>query len=49
MLGMFLLVRSRANGWIALFAASMLLLGAPVLVFSVLFRGMARPGGREGG
>jgi hypothetical protein len=49
MLGIFLLVRSRANGWIALFAASMLLLGAPVLVFSVLFRGMARSDGGEGG
>jgi len=46
MLGMLLLVRSRANGWIALFAAPMLLLGAPVLLFSVLFRGLARPGGR---
>jgi hypothetical protein len=47
-LGMLLLVRSRTNGWIALFAAPMLLFFAPVLVCSVLFRGLARTGGDEG-
>jgi len=40
-LGMLLLVRSRTNGWVALFAAPILLLCAPVLVFSVLFRALA--------
>lgn len=47
MLGMLLLVRSRTNGWIALFAAPMMLLCAPMLVFSLFFRGFARAGGRE--
>jgi hypothetical protein len=41
-LGMLVLVCSRTNGWIALFAAPMLLFCAPVLVFSILFRGLAR-------
>lgn len=41
MLGMFLLVKARANGWIALFAAPMMLVCAPVLVFSLLFRSFA--------
>lgn len=44
MLGMILLVKSRTNGWIALVAAPLMLFGAPVLVFSVLFRGLARAG-----
>ena len=48
-LGMFLLIRAKTNGWVALFVAPMLLCCAPVLVFSVLFRGLARAGGGEGG
>jgi hypothetical protein len=44
LLGMLLLIRVKTNGWIALFAAPMLLLCAPVLVLSVLFRSLARPG-----
>ena len=48
MLAMLLLVRSRTNGWIALFAAPLMLFCAPVLVFSVFFRGLARGGGSEG-
>jgi hypothetical protein len=47
LLGMLLLIRSRTSGWIALFAAPMLLAWAPVLVFTVLFRGMARTDGGE--
>jgi hypothetical protein len=46
MLGMYLLIRSKTNGWIGLFAAPVMLVCAPVLVFSVLFRGLA--GGRDG-
>ena len=45
MLGMLLLIRAKTNAWVALVAAPMLLFGAPVLVFSVLFRGLARGGG----
>ena len=41
MLGMLLLVRSRTNGWIALFAAPLMLLCAPMLVFSIFFRGFS--------
>jgi hypothetical protein len=48
MLGMLLLVRSRTNGWIALYAAPLLLLFAPVLALSFLFRDLARVGGGEG-
>lgn len=44
-LGMLLLVKRRTNAWIALFAAPPLLLAAPVLVFAVLFRGLAQAGG----
>ena len=47
MLGMLLLVRARTSGWIALFAAPMMLFCAPVLLFSVLFRGLARAGRSE--
>lgn len=43
-LGIFLLVRSRTNLWIALIAAPLLLLCAPVLVFTVLFRRLAQVG-----
>lgn len=49
MLGMLLLIRAKTNGWVALFAAPILLCCAPVLVFSVLFRGLARADGGEGG
>lgn len=45
MFGMLLLIRAKTNGWVALVAAPVLLFGAPVLVFSVLFRGLARVGG----
>jgi hypothetical protein len=45
MLGIFLLVKARTNGWIALFVAPMLLVFSPVLVFSVLFRSLARADG----
>ncbi len=48
MLGMFLLVKARTNGWIALFAAPMMLACAPVLAFSVLFRSLARADGSGG-
>jgi hypothetical protein len=42
MLGIFLLVKARTNGWIALFVAPIMLFGAPVLVFSGFFFGFAR-------
>jgi hypothetical protein len=48
LLGILLLIRAKTNGWIALFAAPLLLLCAPVLVFSVLFRGMARTASGDG-
>ena len=41
MFAMLLLVKSRTNGWIALFAALAQLLAAPVLVFAILFRSLA--------
>jgi hypothetical protein len=47
MLAVFLLVRTRTNGWIALYAAPLQLVAAPVLLFAVLFRGLAGP--RAGG
>lgn len=49
LLGMLLLIRAKTNGWIALFAAPLLLAGAPVLMFSVLFRGLARADSGGGG
>ncbi len=48
LLGLLLLVRSRTNGWLALFAAPVLLLGAPVVALAVLFRGFAQGGDRPG-
>ena len=45
MLGVFLLIKARTNGWIALYAAPLMLFCAPVLLFSVLFRGLARTDG----
>ena len=45
LLAMLLLIKSRSNGWIALFAASVQLVTAPVLVFAVLFRRLAGPAG----
>jgi hypothetical protein len=47
MLGMLLVIRSRTNGWLALYAAPVLLLAAPVVVFTVLFRGLAGRGGPQ--
>ena len=47
LLGMLLLIRSRTNGWVALFAAPMMLFFSPVLVFSVLFRVLSRLNGSE--
>ena len=44
MLGVLLLIRSRTNGWIALYAAPLQLLAAPVLVLTVLFRRLAADG-----
>jgi len=44
MLAVLLLIRSRTNGWIALFAAPLQLLVSPVLVFAVLFRRLAETG-----
>ncbi len=41
-LAFLLLIRSRTNGWMALVGTLLLLLCAPVLVFSVLFRDLAR-------
>jgi hypothetical protein len=38
------LIGRRTNAWVALFAAPLLLVGAPVLVFSVLFRTLATAG-----
>jgi len=43
-LAMAWLIRRRTNAWVALFAAPLLLIGAPVLVFSVLFRTFAAAG-----
>jgi hypothetical protein len=49
LLGMLLLLWSRTSAWIALFAAPVSLLLAPVLVLSLLFRILARAGGEGGG
>lgn len=49
LLGMLLLLWSRTSAWIALFAAPVSLLLAPVLVLSLLFRILARAGGGDGG
>ena len=38
------LIGRRTNAWVALFSAPLLLLGAPVLVFSILFRTLASAG-----
>jgi hypothetical protein len=40
-LAMAWLIARRTNPWVALIAAPLMLVAAPVLVFSVLFRGMA--------
>jgi len=44
MLGLLLIVKQRTNGWLALYAAPIMLLAAPVVVFTVLFRGIAQDG-----
>lgn len=44
LLAMLLIVKMRTNGWIALYAAPAMLLAAPVIFFSVLFRSLARSG-----
>lgn len=49
MLGIFLLIKARTSGWIALFVAPMLLVFSPVLVFSALFRSLARADGNGQG
>jgi hypothetical protein len=41
MLAVLLVIRWRTSGWIALFAAPLQLLAAPVLLFSALFRRLA--------
>jgi hypothetical protein len=41
MLAVLLLIRSRTSGWVALYAAPVQLLAAPLLLFSVLFRRLA--------
>jgi hypothetical protein len=38
------LIGRRTNAWVALFSAPLLLVGAPVLVFSILFRTLAAVG-----
>jgi hypothetical protein len=45
LLAMFLIVRRWTNGWIGLYAASLLLIGASVLAVSLFFTGLA--GGDE--
>lgn len=47
-LALLLLIRSRTNGWMALVGTLLLLLCAPVLAFSVLFRDLARVSGGGG-
>jgi len=47
MLGMLLVIRSRTSGWLALYAAPILLLAAPLVALTVLFRGLAH-GSAEG-
>jgi hypothetical protein len=44
MLVVLLLVRQRTSGWLALYAAPVLLLAAPVVLFTVLFRRLAQAG-----
>jgi hypothetical protein len=46
-LAMACLIGRRTNAWVALFAAALLLAGAPVLLFSVLFRAIAGAGQTE--
>ena len=46
-LGVFLLVRQRSNGWVALYTATMLLAAAGVLVFTIFFVGLAGSGHDE--
>ena len=41
------LIGRRTNAWVALFATPLLLVGAPVLVFSILFRTFAAAGQAE--
>ncbi|MCU0836393.1 MAG: hypothetical protein MUC77_18475 [Chromatiaceae bacterium] len=41
LLALFLIVRRRTNGWIGLYAASLLLIGASVLAVSLFFTGLA--------
>jgi hypothetical protein len=46
-LAMAWLIGRRTNAWVALLAAPLLLVGAPVLIFSVLFRVIAATGQTE--
>lgn len=41
LLALFLIVRRRTSGWIGLYAATLLLVGASVLAFSLFFAGLA--------
>jgi hypothetical protein len=48
MLGVLILIKARTNGWIALYAAPLQLVAAPLLLFAVLFwvlAGAERQGG----
>lgn len=47
-LGMFVIVRARTGGWLALVATVAMLFAASVLLFSVLFRAIAGGRGSEG-
>lgn len=47
MLAVLLLIRARTNGWIALLAAPLQLIAAPVLIFTVLFRRLAETDGGD--
>lgn len=47
-LGIFVLVTSRTNLWIALVCTPLMLLCAPLLVFTILFRGLARGNASDG-
>lgn len=47
MLGVLLIIKARTTGWLALYAAPVLLVAAPVVVFTVLFRELAQGGGNK--
>ena len=47
MLAIFLVIKSRTNGWLSLYAAPLQLVAAPVLLFAVLFHRFAGADGRS--